>query len=87
MNLQCFGGFRHTSALIGHGYTRVLLPFPTILNSPPTCIPTLRLWVVPEHWLWVPYYTHKLRLVICFTYGNIRFNAVLSNHITLAFSH
>ena len=25
-----------------------------ILNPSPTCLPTLSLWVVPEHWLWVP---------------------------------
>ena len=29
----------------------------------------------------------KHGLAICFTYGNIRFNAILSNHPTLAFSH
>ena len=25
-----------------------------ILIPPPTSLPTLSLWVVPEHWLWVP---------------------------------
>ena len=29
----------------------------------------------------------ELALVIYFTYGNVRFNAILSNHPTLAFSH
>ena len=27
---------------------------PPILNLPPTSLSTLSLWVVPEHWLWVP---------------------------------
>ena len=26
---------------------------PPTLNPPPTSFPTLCLWVVPEHWLWV----------------------------------
>ena len=29
----------------------------------------------------------ELALIICFTYGNTRFNAILSNHPTLAVSH
>ena len=37
----------------------------------------------PEH----PISCIKPRLVIHFTYDNIRFNAILSNHPTLAFSH
>ena len=28
-------------------------------EPPPTSLPTLSLWVVPEHWLWVPCFMHR----------------------------
>ena len=31
---------------------------PRILNPTPTSLPTLSLWAVPEHWLWVPSLPH-----------------------------
>ena len=51
-----------------HRYTCV----PPILKPPPTSLPTLSLWVVPEHWLSVPCPASCLELapVIYFTYGN-----------------
>ena len=33
---------------------------PPILNPPLTSLPTLSLWVVPEHWLWVPCFMYWL---------------------------
>ena len=30
-----------------------------ILKPPPTSLPTPSLWVVPEHWLWVPCFMHQ----------------------------
>ena len=41
----------HTSELIGHRCTCV--PHPEPLR------PTLSIWVVPEHWLWVPCFIHQ----------------------------
>ena len=32
--------------------------FPPILKPTSTCLPTLSLLVVPEHWLWVPCLMH-----------------------------
>ena len=32
---------------------------PPILNPTPTFLPTLSFWVVPEHWLCVPCFTHR----------------------------
>ena len=48
----------------------------------------LSLWVVPEHWLCIPCFmrwtcTGHLFYIWQYTY----FNAILSNHSTLAFSH
>ena len=49
---------------------------PSILNP----LPTPFLWVVPEHQLWVPC-SSILHMAI------YMFNAILSNHPTLTFSH
>ena len=85
--LLYFGGFPMHQCQSATGIHVFPSPPPTILNPPPTCVPTLRLWVVLEHRRRVPCFMHTLRLVICFTYGNTRFTAVLSNRTTLAFSH
>ena len=33
---------------------------------PPTSLPTLSLWFVPEHWLWMPAFTHQVCTVNLF---------------------
>ena len=44
---------------------------PPVLNLPPSSCPTPALWVVPEHWLWVPFFMHRtctghvLQMVMC----------------------
>ena len=72
--------FCHTSAWISHRDTSV----PTILNCPPISLPTLSLWVVPEHWLCVPCLMHPTCMGYLFYMCS---NAFLSNYPTLAFSH
>ena len=57
-----------------------------ILKSPHTSLPTLFLYAVPEHWLWVPCFTHQARTGHLF-YICICFSAILSNHPRLSFSH
>ena len=57
-----------------------------ILNPSPTSLPTLALWVVPEHQIWVPCFTHGTCAGHLFYIWDVH-NAVLSNHPTLAFSH
>ena len=37
-----------------------------VLNSPPTPYPTISLWVVLEHWLWGPCFTHGICTVYLF---------------------
>ena len=54
---------------------------PPSLSPPPTSLLTPTLWVVPEHWLWVPCFMHQLALVICFTYDNIHVSMVFSQII------
>ena len=60
-------------------------PYPEPL---PTSLPIPSLWVVPDHWLWVPcfmHWTHTGHLFYIWWYT--RFSAILSNHPTLIFSH
>ena len=51
--ITVYGGFWHTLTWINHGCTCVP-PSWTPLHTPPT--PSI--WVVPEHWIWVPCTTH-----------------------------
>ena len=53
ITLQYCDGFWHTLTWNSHGCTCVPHPEP-----PPTSFPTPSLWVVPEHWLWVPCFVH-----------------------------
>ena len=59
-----------------------------ILNPSPTSIPTPSLWVVPEHWLWVPCYIHWTCTGHLFhIWYYICFSDILSDHPILTFSH
>ena len=49
-----------------HRYTCV----PSILKPPPISLPTLSLWVVPEHWLWLPCSMLGTCIGHLFIYGN-----------------
>ena len=85
ITLQYCDGFCHRSTWIIHGYTFAPAS-PSILNPSPTSLPTLALWVVPEHQIWVPCFTHGTCAGHLFYIWDVH-NAVLSNHPTLAFSH
>ena len=79
ITLQHCGGFRHTFTWISYGCTCVPhpdLPSPSHPSGSSQC-------TSPEH----PASCIEPGLAIYFTYDNICFNAVLSNHPTLAFSH
>ena len=83
ITLQYCCGFCHTFTWISHGYTCVPHPEPLPTFLP---IPSLRgssQCTSPEH----PASCIEPGLAIYFTYDNIRFNAILSNHPTLTFSH
>ena len=54
---------------------------PPILNPSPTSLPSLSLWLVPEHWLSCPASGIELALVLCFTYGNARVSTLFSQII------
>ena len=60
---------------------------PPILN--PTSLLTLSLWVVPEHWLWVPCFMHQTCTGhLFYIWQYTCFSFILSNHHpTLIFSH
>ena len=48
-------------------------------ETPPTSLPIPSLWLVPEHWLWVPCFMHGT--CICFTYGNVHVSVLFSQII------
>ena len=47
----------------------------------PPSHPTPTLWVVPEHWLWVPCFMHQTCTGHLFTYGNIHVSKLFSQII------
>ena len=81
--LQYCDSFCHTSKWFGHRCTCV-----SPISTPPISLHTLSFWVIPEHNLWVPCFTHQtctgcqLYIWSCTCFG-----AVLSNYPTLAFSN
>ena len=83
ITLQYYGGFYHTFTWISHGCTHVPHPAPPSTSHP---IPSLK--VIPVHQPWAP-------CLMCQTWtGDLFhiwkytcFNAILSNHPNLAFSH
>lgn len=60
----------------------------TPVNSPPTCLPTLSIWVVPEHLLWVLLLLHwTCTSHLFYIWQCTCFSSILTNHLTLAFSY
>ena len=83
ITLQYCGGFRYTLTWISHGCTCVPHPEP-----PPTSLPIPSLRVIPVHQPWAPCLMHQTWTGDLFhIWECICFNAILSNHPTLAFSH
>ena len=82
ITLQYCGGFCHTLTWISHRCTCVPHPKP---HPTPLSIPSL--WVVPVLQLWVPCFMHQTWTGHLVHIWYTCFNAILSNHPTLTFSH
>ena len=84
LTLQYCDGFCHTSTWMSHRCTCV----PPAWTPAPTFLPTPSLWVVPEHQLWVSCFMHQTCAGhLFYIWQYTCFNAILSNHPTLTFSH
>ena len=60
---------------------------PLTLNVPPTSLPTLSLWVVPENRLWVPCFLHQTHTgQLFYRWWYTCFSAALSNRPALPFT-
>jgi len=83
ITLQYCNGFGHTLTWISHGFICVPHPEPHLPPPSPSHPSGSSQCTSPEH----PVSCIEPGLAICFTYDNIRFHVILSDHPTLAFSH
>ena len=60
---------------------------PSIPNPSPTSFPTPALQAVTEHQLCVPHVIHQTPPDSLFTYSNVCFDGITSNHPTFSFFH